>query len=1118
MKKDATGKTLTINLGLLFPKHRLFSDTDNDGYCEHINICLATGPGMRNGHIWAGLINLAVRINIETCGAGTPTPLTSAVSLPDMLLVYPPAKSYPLPACLEKSPQGGWTLKGHNPSIMERLLNCLAIEEIVSNEQVASRVFVTAEDHASCVILKDGIPPFIRDLLHFKNKRCSQTANPHSTIDLISPGSSLYSPSEINNRGKRLALDADLPELLSISCGRALFSLVSTASARATEVTLPLAIVGNSSPSGVCLKLEENEEKEAVLLNRDQHLLVRGGRCQLSRLLQELERIWFSTDGPEGKKVEAWKDALNNAALFVRGEGDEGRLAHRIARGEELGVVPKHHRTQVADVCRELGIPVPLAENSKPTLRRKSSWVNEETRLLQKAEKIQGGTGLLFCQVFMGGSVTRRNSFKKRFTEVLMRKGYQAEVSVIRSHKSAVSWLLEEIEPKLPGKVQRIDISIMPFKCPGQMELPTRWAQEIYPAPDILCKRRGWDLDKVQMSIQHNQQQAYQLRAFDGDNVLVCEASLDPPLSKVPYLLEGDTDQYAYPIAASLYVRKGEHIIFNEKIPTDREIFWKKFQQKWLPEMEAVMVSSLPALLTRNRLSFWEELRLEVGIDDDQEHLELAEERIAPMEALHEDIYFGLLAFCKAFCKRQGIKKDLHLGRIVPLMGSADSERSHAKLRIKPIRRFPAVSLSPSKIQSIGYSQGYLTVDFGVGPRELRTEEVTKLCLVAKAWGYSLTSRGKNIVFQMRPAQKPKQLFIDSVVELPNLEVIPKAKDVEIWCWNINGRPGIRVWCAGTSLLGRAILTVEATSTHSVHAQKARLLKPTLFINARHHANEISGTNACLQLLHDLTCDKDTSKILKDVNVVVVPIENADGVATFEEMWSETPNHKLHAARYNALGMEWYDQYFVPETPFGEARVKSRLYERWLPEYLIDLHGVPSHEWEQPFTGYLNSSFQEHWIPRSFVYAILPFYNSPEHPGFQETRELAQQLSGAMEKEKDIKELNKQVFSRYSRYAQKFEPELFNASMQGALVIEACNDRLKSTNFAEQNYPLVKSEVVTEVLDEVAGGPWLACCSRAHRVAIDTLLKRLAKSEKAKLQRKIEPEGVSFFWNKCGQS
>ena len=56
---------------------------------------------------------------------------------------------------------------------------------------------------------------------------------------------------------------------------------------------------------------------------------------------------------------------------------------------------------------------------------------------------------------------------------------------------------------------------------------------------------------------------------------------------------------------------------------------------------------------------------------------------------------------------------------------------------------------------------------------------------------------------------------------------------------------------------------------------------PGEMINARHHANEVSSTNAAFILIKKLLTE-DVYKDLPDkLNLVIVPMENVDGAATF---------------------------------------------------------------------------------------------------------------------------------------------------------------------------------------------------------------------------------------------
>ena len=64
-------------------------------------------PNMDSGAVWAGLINLAARLNMESCGSGMATPVPCAHAENGMLFVRRPAGNVPWAACLEQNPKAG---------------------------------------------------------------------------------------------------------------------------------------------------------------------------------------------------------------------------------------------------------------------------------------------------------------------------------------------------------------------------------------------------------------------------------------------------------------------------------------------------------------------------------------------------------------------------------------------------------------------------------------------------------------------------------------------------------------------------------------------------------------------------------------------------------------------------------------------------------------------------------------------------------------------------------------------------------------------------------------------------------------------------------------------------
>jgi hypothetical protein len=341
-------------------------------------------------------------------------------------------------------------------------------------------------------------------------------------------------------------------------------------------------------------------------------------------------------------------------------------------------------------------------------------------------------------------------------------------------------------------------------------------------------------------------------------------------------------------------------------------------------------------------------------------------------------------------------------------------------------------------------------------------------------------------------------------------------REVEHWVRRLGSLPHLHAWQAGASWQGRGIWALEAVLAGGgglVSLARTRLLKPTLLMNARHHANEVSSTNAALRLAWEVAATPWGREALRRVNVVIVPLENADGVATLEALLPGCAGHKLHAARYNALGVEWYDDYFRERPRFPEARVKPLLWRRWLPLLVLDAHGVPSHEWDQPFSGYAPGRFRQFWIPRAFLYAIMPHIDQPSHTGYGPARAIARAMSRAIRADSGIRELDRELKGRYGRYARAWDPDVFPPVGGRELTVLPSEERLAGLNFGVQRFPVTVSEIVTEVTDEVVSGRLLGLCARAHLTVAKALLDWLGRQAPGRLVRKQTPgSGLVMSW------
>jgi len=484
----------------------------------------------------------------------------------------------------------------------------------------------------------------------------------------------------------------------------------------------------------------------------------------------------------------------------------------------------------------------------------------------------------------------------------------------------------------------------------------------------------------------------------------------------------------------------------------------------------------------------------------------VGQERISPLEALHEDLYFVTLDFFSVLLKRPG-GEALSPGRILPVIHPRRrSGRETFALRLVPRSR----------------REERIPADVSVEGLRFRKGRIEALCRISPAGGAALRTlrrhagfsggraiAGLEISMPKDAAAGPPGAFLLTAKSGSKQGkrdggngkgpwIVPRGRplgytDTVQLLRGLDGRPGVAVHEEGRSFGGLVLHSIEHTwpspSRFVSHAKRV-VVKPTFFINCRHHANEVSSTGAALELSRLLL--SRCRGLLRKINVVINPLENADGVEILAEMLRETPTDKLHAARYNRAGREYYEEYFRPGSPFGEARVKPAIWRRWLPDACVDNHGFPSHEWEQPFSGYAPYRFREFWIPRALLYLYLPHLEAPSTPAGRRSARLAGLLQAAFSGERRIADQNRRFAAAYRRY------HLLKAGGGGDreanIPFLPFAERFHQTNYAYRVPAVTALDFITEVADETAWGSYLQTCVRAHLLVNLTVIKRLNKS------------------------
>jgi hypothetical protein len=286
--------------------------------------------------------------------------------------------------------------------------------------------------------------------------------------------------------------------------------------------------------------------------------------------------------------------------------------------------------------------------------------------------------------------------------------------------------------------------------------------------------------------------------------------------------------------------------------------------------------------------------------------------------------------------------------------------------------------------------------------------------------------------------------------------------------------PSVRSYVGGYSYEQRPVPVLEIFSPPGKYVSIARLAvaKPTLFATGRQHANEVSSTNYLLKFAALLAEDPEYRDYVKNVNFVFEPMENPDGAALAYGLQKLTPFHSLHAGRYGALGIEIGYAGGPARKFLTEAAVRRQAIERWLPDISLNLHGYPSHEWVQAFSGYSPYLFRDYWIPKGW----FAYFRAPRLAIYEKWKQAGAELEALiieeMRRDGALRESNEKFYGRYRRWASRWQPHLNPLEIQDGVNIFAVR-RSSQENKLTPRTRVTYVEETPELMDETARGEWL---------------------------------------------
>ena len=695
-----------------------------------------------------------------------------------------------------------------------------------------------------------------------------------------------------------------------------------------------------------------------------------------------------------------------------------------------------------------------------------------------------------------------RRSFSLKVRDKLNERGFpQVEIESICSFKSGLSWLREIVVPALSDQpVAKIRIEYRRFETSAATLDPhTRWLQELFPGNEILAAELDLPLDAIE--IVEGEGPVFSAEAFiDNGESLGCW-EFSPLHRTLPFVRAIPDSGTVCVTTGGLIAVQGDTRI-EIAVPTDLETFWAFWQAEVLPRVLAgIDEHGGPRT---NLQPFFGRLSCEVWISEPNSRLGIREENDSAAEALHEDIYFNMLDAVEMYGERQTGERTSAPGAVIPVIHVQPGVTPHARVSLRHAAERPDLPYPDVWVRGLQLKDDEFHLNIAVDG--MSADTLARLAALDLSDGASIAA-SVNAGDQSIELRLPLPSLIkpgNEPVNPPPMDVNIQADDVLAWASALAAYPEVSAWIEDYSYEGRPIVALAlATPATGRLRSPAKLsaVKPTCLIVARHHANEISSTNAAFKLAHLCATDPDWRSLLDRVNIIILPYENPDGAAR-HAMLTRDPaarNWKHHPARYNALGTEFSQAFFDPDTRFGESRARPALWRRWLPDVIVDNHGVPSHEWVQPFAGFGSPPrFRvSYWIPQALLYGIIGYVDDPDYPEHRQAAIALRDAVSAAVKGTDIGELNDTIGESYRFWGQDRDPDRFPGEFHDGMLwhIAGSPANAEGRGFSSRFPRTTVLSWVTEVNDETAEGSHLDRTARAHLVANRAMLDLMAAAQ-----------------------
>jgi hypothetical protein len=317
--------------------------------------------------------------------------------------------------------------------------------------------------------------------------------------------------------------------------------------------------------------------------------------------------------------------------------------------------------------------------------KRLLNWVRDALPKLKPGEPVK-----LLARVSEG--IDERRKLEKQLIDMLSKTGAKSsEVRVLCAYKPGVSWLMDDIAPRLKAQpVASIKIEFRKNADPSgtrSMFSPARWVHELYPVDEMLAKELNLPLAQISLAQFEGTEKSptYRVHAYDAAGKEMLSREFTVTTVEQPY--NGVMPEYEKVQVDTGWVRmeSGSTVVLDRRIPTDIEQFWEHYHKVTLPEVFKTVLATYKGDLRAEFAPPFDTLKLDIHMSEPNYELGIDKERISSLEALQEDTFYSTENFVNMMGDLKAGRPFTYAGRIIPIVhASEDGKDGHVNIQFYP--------------------------------------------------------------------------------------------------------------------------------------------------------------------------------------------------------------------------------------------------------------------------------------------------------------------------------------------------------------------------------------------------------------------------------------------------